>query len=156
MPRPKRAAKLRLTALTMAQRQELSWGKSSDRGPGEFFDDRAKRAAWQGYRAELLVEEGAGSRPAGYWEFDAPLPIQVALQRLTEAIRQAGQAGQPWASLYAERELAMLRHLANSGELGIEEARELVVLGGLHSGGPEHLVQRRAAICREYLDRKGK
>ena len=153
MPRPRRQSKTRRTALTEEQFQELAWGPLSSRRPGAFVDDRHKRAAWEAHRDEIMANDGAGTRPAGYWIYDCPLPVRLELERLSAEEVRAREAGQHVADIYA-RDIVRLRHLVDSGELQLEEARELVMVASLHGGGPEHWVQRRAALCLEYLNRR--
>jgi hypothetical protein len=150
MPRPRRDAKARRSALTDAQWQELAWGLASSRGPGAFLDDRHKRAAWLAHREELIADDGAGSRPAAYWIYDAPLPVRLELERLSAAEVRAREAAEDVPDLYAG-DIVQLRHLIASGELQLEEARELVMIAALHGGDDDHIVHRRAALALAYL-----
>jgi len=84
MPRRRRLVKGRRDRLTNGQRLELLTGHAWFACPGVpeeagFGDDEtARRAAWEAYREQLLVEseaEGqAGRRPWGWWRYDAPEP----------------------------------------------------------------------------------
>lgn len=38
----------------------------------EFRTDKARRAAWNAHREEILAESRAGHRPWAWWEYDAP------------------------------------------------------------------------------------
>lgn len=38
-----------------------------------FPSEEAERAAWEAYRAELLADARAGSRPAAFWRFETDL-----------------------------------------------------------------------------------
>src|SRR5690348_17202947 len=60
------------TALTAEQFLELLLGPRN--GTSAFADDTLRRVAWRRHSTELLQLVDPGSRPWGWWQYDAPEP----------------------------------------------------------------------------------
>ena len=82
MPRVKRKAHRRRRAWTDLHRLQLLHGHDfmgDAFGNDEAFDVDSARLAWSELRDELIAEwiaESPGSRPFGFWMFDAPEPMR--------------------------------------------------------------------------------
>lgn len=77
--------------LNLEQYLELLLGPSS----GSAFDsDKARRNAWRKHRTELLALVAPGSRPWGWWQYEAPEPL---LPRESERmyLERCGQITEP-------------------------------------------------------------
>jgi len=59
-------------ALSLEQYLELLLGP---RGNSAFDSNAARRSAWHEHRAELLPMVDPGSRPWGWWQYEAPEPV---------------------------------------------------------------------------------
>jgi hypothetical protein len=93
MPIKRRQPKRRVDQLTDEEEQHLAWGCVYFLAPGRQFaddasrrawcpfeDDAHRRAAWALHRDRIMAEWGRdGTRPAGFWSYDAdPWPPDAA------------------------------------------------------------------------------
>ena len=60
--------------LNLEQYLELLLGPKGD---SAFGSDEARRMGWMQHRAELLPLVDPGSRPWGWWQYDAPEPVMA-------------------------------------------------------------------------------
>jgi len=65
-------AREREGVLNLEQYLELLLGPH---GPSAFATNAERRMAWRGHRAELLPMVDPGSRPWGWWQYDAIEPV---------------------------------------------------------------------------------
>lgn len=72
MPRKKRVPFVRKLrdVLTMGQAGELSWSCFTEE-PRNFESEADRRRAWEQHRGELLARTRPGTRPSGWWKYDA-------------------------------------------------------------------------------------
>lgn len=102
-------SKERQSALNLEQYLELLLGPN---GRSAFATGADRSAAWRGHRAELLPMVDPGSRPWGWWQYDAIEPVlprepELAYlercQLLTQHERKQLQYASGYAASHATR-----------------------------------------------------
>ena len=100
MPIKRRTPKARDRALDLDQHWSLVLGENPDRPA--FRTEQQRREAWERHREQLLEVSHAGRRPAGWWDYESPVPRPCGIDGPCE-----------WTVLYAagllsDDELAVL------------------------------------------------
>jgi len=90
MPRVRRMAKTRKTELTYDQEDELLLGPGG-RGISDFESPFSRRAAWYENREELMADNPPGTRPWGWWQYEAGHhPADVGIDGQAKELRLLG------------------------------------------------------------------
>jgi hypothetical protein len=77
--------------LNLEQYLELLLGP---KGSSAFHSDSARRNAWRGHRAELLPLVDPGSRPFGWWQYEATEPV-LPRESVVAYLERSGQLTEP-------------------------------------------------------------
>ena len=88
----------RRLSLSREQAESLQYGDLP--GRPAFADDEERRAAWFAHRDRLLMHCSHGQRPAGWWDYECPVPRPRDRDHAEAALFEAG--------LLAEREVEEL------------------------------------------------